>query len=54
MYKIKKFPPERKNLKIRNIFANLRSKQIQTPKPVTLPKINGLTLEEIEKKYGKL
>lgn len=55
MRKRKKFqPPPKKNLKLQNVFASLKSRTVHMPQPVTLPKINGLTLEEIEEKYGKL
>ena len=45
---------DRKNMRLNNIFAALQTRFVQNKTPVTLPKINGLTLDEIEKKYGPL
>ena len=45
---------DRKNMRLNNIFAALQSRVVQNKTPITLPKINGLTLDEIEKKYGSL
>ena len=45
---------DRKNMRLNNIFAALQTRVVQNKTPITLPKINGLTLDEIEKKYGPL
>ena len=45
---------DRKNMRLNNIFAALQTRVVQNKTPITLPKINGLTLDEIEKKYGSL
>ena len=43
-----------KNTRLSKVFASMRSKIIKDTSLISLPEIKGITLEEIEKKYGKL
>jgi len=43
-----------KNTRLSKVFASIKSKLINDTSLVSLPEIKGITLKEIEKKYGKL